>query len=109
MPHTYKETGVDNLSLLLGDLFSYMVDDLYFICRMIASDHTYAPIYATTQAAFNKTGLGNQTISFYFNTQFTNWFKTGTTDIIVGLCNFKMSWDDATGVPSRGFILAIAV
>lgn len=92
-----RETGVNNLSLLLGDLFSYMVDDLYFICRMIASDHTYAPIYATTQAAFNKTGLGNQTISFYFNSQFTNWFKTGTTDIIVGLCNFKMSWDDATG------------
>lgn len=92
-----RETGVNNLSLLLGDLFSYMVDDLYFICRMIASDHTYAPIYATTQAAFNKTGLGNQTISFYFNTQFTNWFKTGTTDIIVGLCNFKMNWDDATG------------
>lgn len=92
-----RETGLNDLSLKLSDIFAYETSELYLIARMIQSKHTYASIYATTQEPFTSTGLGNQTISFYFDKSYSNWFTSGSCDVIIGICNFRLDWDDSAG------------
>lgn len=87
-----RETGVSDTALLMSDIMGYQPDEMYLIaCIKCNSTNSKSTVYATTPDPFTSSGLGNQTITLNFDETCLNWFLNGTTEITVGMCNFKLN------------------